>query len=76
MRRLMPNPEVRSRLKGYFKENLGAPFIITFMIMLMTCTGLYITNMKEEANILATVAYFFLTIGVILQLLSYIRSKK
>ena len=72
----MPNPEVRSRLKGYFKENLGAPFIITFMVMLMMCAGLLIANMEDSANTLATIAYFFLVIGVTLQFVSFIRSER
>ena len=76
MARLMPNPEVRSRLKGYFKENLGVPFIITFMVMLMMCAGLLIANMEDYANTLATIAYFFLVIGVFLQFISFIKSER
>jgi len=72
----MPNPEVRSRLKSYLKENLGAPFIITFMIMLMMCAGLLIANMEDSANTLATIAYFFLVIGVLLQFISFIKSER
>ena len=74
MQKLMPNPEVRSRLKSYLKENLGAPFIITFMLMM--CTGLLTTNMEDYANTLATIAYFFLVIGVLLQFISFIKSER
>jgi len=46
------------------------------MIMLMMCAGLLIADMEDSANTLATIAYFFLVIGVTLQFVSFLRSER
>jgi len=60
----------------YLLENWGAPFIILFMlIMIVAATQLALGN-EPLANILAEYAYYALVIGVILQLIAYIRCEK
>ena len=61
------------RVKRYFRENLGAPFIIVFQALLLVCAGLLILGNAELANGVATGAYFSLVIGVVLQLFSFLR---
>ena len=72
--------KVRLRIKrgyvNYFRENWGAPFVIAFMILLLTAA--YYLSIGDEgfANELAVYAYYNLVIGVILQLVSYIRYER
>lgn len=64
------------KLKGYCKENLGAPFILGFQILLVICAYLLVLEASMVANEVAIYAYYLLIVGVILQLFSFIRSKK
>ncbi|MEM2352278.1 MAG: hypothetical protein QXT26_07710 [Thermoproteota archaeon] len=59
------------RLKKYLRENLGAPFIIAFMALLLLSAAYFLLGVNEMADSLATVAYFMLVGGVLLQLASY-----
>jgi heme/copper-type cytochrome/quinol oxidase subunit 4 len=61
------------RIKVYLKDNPGASFIIGFMILLLTCAGLLILGNSALANELAVIAYLSLVIGVVLQLVSFLR---
>ena len=61
------------RVKRYLRENPGASFIIGFQILLVVCAGLLIVGNSVWADGLATVAYFSLVIGVVLQLVGFVR---
>jgi len=67
---------ILSRIKRYFKGNIGAPFIIVFQVLLLICVGLLTLGGSELANGVAVGAYFSLVIGVVLQLVSYLRHEK
>jgi len=60
----------------YLLENWGAPFIIAFMILLMTAAIYLAIRNEAMANLLAEYAYYALVIGVILQLASYIKYER
>ena len=60
-----------ARLKIYFLDNLGAPFIIGFMVLLLGCAYFLIVSNSNFANELANVAYLLLVFGVVLQSISY-----
>lgn len=64
------------RAKRYFRENPGALFVIAFQILLLVCAGLLIGGNSVWADGLAVVAYFSLVIGVVLQLISFLRHGK
>ena len=64
------------RVKRYLRENPGASFIIGFQLLLLVCAGLLIVGNSVWANGLAVVAYFSLVIGVVLQLISFLRHGK
>ena len=68
--------KVKASTAAYFRENLGAPFIIGFMALLMICVGLLIQGNSDSANELAVYAYYLLVIGVILQLASLLKHGK
>ena len=61
------------RVKRYFRKNLGSPFIIGFQLLLLACAGLLIQGNTVMANEVAVYAYFLLVIGVVLQLIAYVR---
>lgn len=62
------------RIKGYFFRNLGALFIIVFVVLVLTCAFLVVLG-DPLVNDVAVSAYCFLVLGVILQALSYVRDK-
>jgi len=65
-----------SKIKGYLRENWGAPFIIAFMILLIAAAGYLSLGLENTANELAVYAYYCLVAGVILQIASYIKYER
>jgi len=61
--------------RSYVKQNLGAPFIIAFVFLLVTSAIMFSMNNNYYANLLSECAYFALLIGVILQAVSLKISK-
>jgi len=61
---------------NYFKGNLGAPFIITFIVLSLVSAVSFSLRMESLADSVMIYAYYSLVIGIILQTLSYIREKK
>jgi Ni,Fe-hydrogenase I cytochrome b subunit len=68
--------KIKTNITMYFKANLGAPFIIGFMVLLIICAGFSFYGYSTSANDVAVYAYFFLMIGVILQLASLLKYRK
>jgi hypothetical protein len=64
---------VDPRIKTYLKENPGAPFIMGFMTLLLSCAILLSTGHTPQADETAEYAYYLLVIGVILQFISFIK---
>jgi len=65
--------EIKRRTKDYLRENWGAPFIIAFMILLVIAAGYLAYGNEAFANDIAVYAYYSLVIGVILQIICYIK---
>ena len=61
------------RIMRYFRQNMGAPFVIVFQILLLFCAALLIWGYSNLANEVAVYAYYSLVVGVVLQLVSFIR---
>lgn len=61
------------RIERYLRNNPGACFIIGFQILLLVCAGLLILGNSVWAEGVAVVAYFSLVIGVVVQLISFLR---
>jgi hypothetical protein len=68
--------DVPSALVGYVRENWGAPFIVVFMALLIACAGLLASGLSSLANDVAVYAYYFLVVGVVLQLVAFIRDER
>ena len=61
------------RVKGYVRENLGAPFIIGFMLLLMVAAGSLSMGLDVLANEVAVYAYYALVAGIVLQLICFVK---
>jgi hypothetical protein len=68
--------KIKASTATYFRENLGAPFIIGFMALLIICAGLLTQGNSSLANDAAVYAYYLLVIGVVLQLASFLKYGK
>jgi fumarate reductase subunit C len=64
------------RIKNYFRRNPETLFIVVFQVLLLVCAGLLISGNSFWAEGLAVVAYFSLVIGVVLQLISFLRHRE
>ena len=63
-------------LKEYFRENWGAPFIIVFMVLLVVAAVFLGLGLEFLAERLAEFAYYFLVVGVVLQLVVVIKEER
>ncbi len=64
------------RVKGYVRENWGAPFIVGFMLLLMVAAASLSMGLTALANEVAIYAYYALVIGVVLQLACFLKCTK
>lgn len=69
------NVKISPKIKEYFKDNPGAPFVIGFQLLLVVCAGLLIQGSLAMANEAATYAYLLLVVGVVLQFIAYVRHR-
>jgi len=67
--------EFLPKAKRYFRDNLGAAFVIGFQVLLLTAAGLLVVGNSALANGVALYAYYLLVVGVVLQFVSYLRSR-
>ena len=58
------------RARVYVRENLGAPFIIAFIVLLVAAAIMFSLNYSHYANLFSEYAYLAILIGVILQVVS------
>jgi hypothetical protein len=65
--------EVLAKIRGYFRENWGAPFIIGFMLLLMVAAASLSLGFEFLANEVAVYAYYALVAGVVLQLVCFLK---
>lgn len=64
------------RARAYVRENLGAPFIIAFIVLLAAAAIMSSLNYSHYANLFSEYAYFSILIGVILQVVSLKAGKR
>jgi heme/copper-type cytochrome/quinol oxidase subunit 4 len=65
--------EFRARVKGYVRGNWGAPFVVGFMLLLMIAAASLSIGLAALADEVAVCAFFALVVGVILQLVYYLK---
>jgi heme/copper-type cytochrome/quinol oxidase subunit 4 len=67
---------IQIRAKEYFKANWGSPFIVGFIVLLLSAATLLSLGSSYWAEQIAVYAYIALVIGVVLQLVCYLKYKK
>jgi hypothetical protein len=65
-----------ANLKRFSIENWGFPFISMFLILLFASAVLLAASLAYVADITATLAYFSLLVGVILQIICFSKNCK
>lgn len=68
--------EIDSEIKSYLKSNPGAPFIISFIALLVSAAVWLVRGNSELADQLAVYAYYLLVFGVIAQIVSFVVRRK
>lgn len=60
-------------IKRFFRANPGAVFILGFQVLLLACGAMLVFEMAWLAEGVAVVAYFLLVVGVVFQLVCFVR---
>jgi len=64
------------KVEGYIKENWGSPFIVGFMLLLLTAAVSLSIGFSFFTNSIATYAFYALIAGVVLQLVCFSQNTK
>lgn len=64
---------VLNKMIVYFRENWGAPFVIGFMLLLSAVAVSLVNGLELLANEVAVYAYYALVVGVVLQLVCFLK---
>jgi heme/copper-type cytochrome/quinol oxidase subunit 4 len=67
---------IPARFKGYVRVNWGAPFIVGFMLLLMVAAASLSIGLDVVANEVAIYAYYAIVVGVVLQLVCFLKYNK
>ena len=65
-----------TRAKAYVRENWGAPFIMGFMLLLAVAAASVAIGLAGLADEIAVIAYYALLVGIILQLVCFLKHDK
>ena len=65
--------KIMVKVKGYVKENWGPPFIVGFMLLLISAAVSLSVGLSSLANTIAVYAFYALVGGVILQLVCFLK---
>jgi amino acid transporter len=60
----------------YLEENWGAPFIALFILLLIVTAVFFLMDLVLIADSVAIFAYYVLIVGVVLQLICFIKYHK
>ena len=63
-------------IKRYFKENWGAPLIVGFMLLLIVAAVSLSIGLSSLADAVAIYAYYSLAVGVVLQLVCFLKYRE
>ncbi len=64
---------IADKIKGYVKENWGAPFIVGFMLLLSSVAVFLSLGLSYVADTIVDYAYYALVVGVLLQLVCFLK---
>src|SRR3972149_201331 len=66
--------QISTGIKIYTRENWGAPFIVSFMLLLSGAAVTLSLGLSALANEVAIYAYYALVVGIVLQLVCFLRN--
>jgi hypothetical protein len=75
MKQISNSPILHSA-NNYVKKNWGSPFIVTFMLLLISSAILVSSGFLSLADNTAIYAFYALVIGVTLQLVCFLKYRK
>ena len=64
------------KAKEYVRENWGSPFVVGFIVLLLTAAVLLSGGSSYWAEEVSIYAYYSIVVGVILQLACFLKYKK
>ena len=64
---------LKERAKEYLITNWGAPFVLAFIVLLITSAAFLSAGAQDLANSIAVYAFYALVLGVVLQIASYVK---
>ena len=65
-----------NQLNNYFKANPGTPFILFFMILLLSAAALLAIGRPNDADSIANYAFYSLVLGIAIQVAVTIRESR
>jgi hypothetical protein len=66
----------QTKFSDYFKQNWGSPFIVAFILLLLTAAVLLSAGSANWAEEVALYAYYTLVAGVVLQIVCFVKYRK
>jgi uncharacterized membrane protein YkvI len=66
----------QTTLKEYVKQNWGSPFIVLFILLLLTAAVLLSAGSAYWAEQVALYAYYTIVAGVVLQIICFVKYRK
>jgi hypothetical protein len=72
----MAQSHIINKVKGYVRENWGSPFIVAFMLLLVSTAVSLSIGWSYLADSTAVYAFCALAVGVILQLVCFLKYTK
>ena len=67
---------IPAAVREYFRENWGAPFVVGFMALLLVAAFSLVAGFSVLANEVSVFAYYALVVGVVLQLVCFLRHRE
>lgn len=67
---------IKVKVEGYVKENWGSPFIVGFILLLVSAAVFLSAGLSYLADAIAVYAYYALVAGVFLQLVCFLKYRK
>ena len=64
---------IATKIKGYVKENWGAPFIVGFVLLLVNAAVFLSVGLSYVADTIAVYAYYALVVGILLQVVCFLK---
>jgi len=68
--------KITFKLKRHVEKNWGSPFIVVFMLLLLSAAVSLSEGLSSLADGIAVYAYYALIVGVVLQLVCFVKYRE